>query len=288
MRIALLLGVWLAWAPARAANLAPLRADLPVDLSLTAGGGALWLGSELLFKGALAPSRCRWCDADAAGRDTLDGFDRTLRDALRWKNPATADALSNVGAFGLVPLVALGGVALAGHRDGAELSTVGTDLLVIAEAAVLAQDLNQAVKFAAGRERPFVHAMDPAEKSLTAHPDDNNLSFFSGHTTWVFALATAAGTVSAMHGYRATPWIWAGGLTLATAVGVLRVGADKHYATDVLMGALVGTAFGVGVPLLFHRPPPAGRAPMPGAGQALAMSLSPERGGLSMSVGGHF
>jgi membrane-associated phospholipid phosphatase len=30
------------------------------------------------------------------------------------------------------------------------------------------------------------------------------------------------------------------------------MGADKHYLTDVLVGALAGSAFGVGVPLLLH------------------------------------
>jgi membrane-associated phospholipid phosphatase len=30
------------------------------------------------------------------------------------------------------------------------------------------------------------------------------------------------------------------------------MGADKHYFTDVLTGAVAGSLFGVGVPLLLH------------------------------------
>jgi membrane-associated phospholipid phosphatase len=30
------------------------------------------------------------------------------------------------------------------------------------------------------------------------------------------------------------------------------MGADKHYLTDVLVGAAAGTLFGVGMPLLLH------------------------------------
>jgi membrane-associated phospholipid phosphatase len=224
-----------------------------VEASLTGVGAALWISSELLFKHQLAPASCRWCDRDAAGNDTLNGFDRGIRNALLWSNPHTADVLSNVDAFALMPLLALGGTALAAHHDGAD-GNIGSDLLVISEAVVLAQDVNQTVKFAVGRERPFVHAMPPNLKPFTAAPDDNNLSFFSGHTTWAFSLATAAGMVCSLHHYKLAPWVWALGMTFATSTAYLRIAADKHYATDVLTGALIGALFGAVVPLL-HRPP---------------------------------
>ncbi|HLZ44405.1 MAG TPA: hypothetical protein VKQ05_01850 [Gemmatimonadales bacterium] len=56
-------------------------------------------------------------------------------------------------------------------------------------------------------------------------PDgSDNQSFFSEHT----ALAAAS----------ATGWTFGIGLTLGTGYG--RMAADKHYATDVLVGASVG------------------------------------------------
>ena len=36
------------------------------------------------------------------------------------------------------------------------------------------------------------------------------------------------------------------------AVAYLRIGADKHYFSDVTLGALVGSAIGIGLPMLFH------------------------------------
>jgi hypothetical protein len=42
------------------------------------------------------------------------------------------------------------------------------------------------------------------------------------------------------------------GLALATAVGVLRIAADRHYATDVLLGAGVGLLSGWLLPWLLH------------------------------------
>jgi membrane-associated phospholipid phosphatase len=37
------------------------------------------------------------------------------------------------------------------------------------------------------------------------------------------------------------------------ATGYLRIAADRHYATDVLAGAAVGTGVGLGWPLLVLR-----------------------------------
>lgn len=110
------------------------------------------------------------------------------------------------------------------------------------------------MKFTVGRERPFVHVLPADEKSRTAHPSDNNLSFFSGHTTLAFAVATSSGTIASMRGYRLAPAVWAAGMSLAALSGYLRIAGDRHYLTDVLAAAAVGSAFGVGVPLLFHAP----------------------------------
>jgi membrane-associated phospholipid phosphatase len=129
------------------------------------------------------------------------------------------------------------------------------DALVIVQAAILAGDVNQLVKFAFRRERPFVHALpDASARANTADPADNNLSFFSGHTTLAFTLATAVGTVATMRGYKFAPFTWPILLPIAAFTGYLRIAADKHYATDVLTGAVVGSAMGLAIPWVFHRP----------------------------------
>ena len=103
-------------------------------------------------------------------------------------------------------------------------------------------------------KRPFVHALPESEKDGTAHPSDNNLSFYSSHTSMAFSMAVAAGTVATMRGYRAAPYVWALGVPLAFLAGYLRVAADRHYLSDVLVGAAVGSAFGALTPWLMHRP----------------------------------
>jgi membrane-associated phospholipid phosphatase len=82
---------------------------------------------------------------------------------------------------------------------------------------------------------------------------DEDLSFYSGHTSESVSLAVAAGTVASIRHYRLAPLVWATSLPLALATGYLRIGADRHYFTDVLTGALVGAAIGFLVPYVFHR-----------------------------------
>jgi membrane-associated phospholipid phosphatase len=239
-------------APARAEERPQLRYDTAIDGTVTIAGGVLWVASEIL-KGSLGPAECRWCDRNADGTDSLNELDAAARRALRSEAPHAPNLASNALGFVALPTLLLGSDALVARRDG-RFSEWPADVLVISQAVVLAGDLNQLTKFVFARERPFVHALPPDQKGATTQPSDNNLSFYSGHTTLAFAFATATGTVATMRGYGAAPAIWAIGLPLAAFTGYLRIAADKHYLTDVITGALVGTAIGFGVPYVFHRP----------------------------------
>lgn len=224
------------------------------DGLITGVAGVLWIGSEAVFKDQLVPKTCRWCDRSADGVDTLNGLDRWGR-GVAAKTPEGRDrwdTWSNVVDFGVLPVGVLGAQYLLGSASGAPPRYFAQDATIIIESVVIASVVNQGVKFAVGRERPFVHVLPEDQKGLTEHPNDNNLSFYSGHTNMAFAIVTAAGTVSELRGYKNRWLIWAVGLPAAASVGLLRMGADKHYLTDVLVGAAAGTLFGVGVPLLLH------------------------------------
>jgi membrane-associated phospholipid phosphatase len=224
------------------------------DGAITSAAGVLWIASEAFFKKDLSPKTCRWCDRSADGTDTLNAVDRwgrglgadTAEGRKRW------DTWSNVGGFGVLPVGVLGAQYLLSSGSGAPLRYYAQDATIIVETVVVSSLVNQVVKFSVGRERPFVHVLPEDQKGLTEHPNDNNLSFYSGHTAMAFSLVTAAGTVSELRGYKNRWLIWAVGLPVATSVGLMRMGADKHYFTDVLTGALAGSVFGVGLPLLLH------------------------------------
>ncbi len=219
----------------------PLRYDLRRDGAIAGTALAFWVGTEL-SKERLAPSACRFCGTNA--------LDAAARDALVWGHDGHARRASDVLAFGILP-AALAGHQLLAARGAGDGKEGLVDLLIVAEAAALAATLNQIVKLSVGRQRPFVRYGNWAGPSREPDPDDN-LSFYSGHTTLAFALASAAGTVSSMRGYESTPWVWGVGMTAAATIGWLRIAGDKHYLTDVLVGAATGTAAGVLLPRLLH------------------------------------
>ena len=47
-----------------------------------------------------------------------------------------------------------------------------------------------------------------------------------------------------------TPYIWASSLLIVSAVGCLRYAAGQHFPTDVIVGAVVGSAIGYLIPLI--------------------------------------
>jgi len=240
---------------ARAEGVRQLRHDTRVDVAVTTVGGMWWITSELL-KPALVPEKCRWCYRAEDGTDLLNPYDGWMRSTVVWKNTAAADTASNIVAFIVQPGVTMGLSGLAAAYDQA-FGGFPLDALLIAEATILAGDVNQLAKFAFARERPFVHFLPRAPigiRELTDSPSDDNLSFFSGHTTLGFALAASAGMISTLRGYRLAPVVWATGLTMAVSVAYLRIAADAHYFSDVMTAAVVGSVIGIGVPLLFHSP----------------------------------
>lgn len=222
-----------------------LHFDTKEDLAVTGAAGAVWV-AEALLQSQLAPAQCRWCDRNPDGTDSLNGFDAWGTRHLIWSHRDTAGTLSNITIVAL-PLGIAGIDWAMAREDGAERDTL-EDLVMIAESATIAGALNEGTKYLAGRQRPYAHLAGETGPS----PADDNLSFYSGHTTLAFAVATSAGTIASLRGYTHAWVVWAVGMPVATAIGYFRVGAAKHYLTDVLTGAAVGGAIGAAVPLIFH------------------------------------
>jgi membrane-associated phospholipid phosphatase len=246
-----------------AARAAPhdLRHDLRVDVPLTAAAATIWIGTELA-KESLAPDACRIC----GGNPLDDG----TRNRLVWDRRDLARHGSDLLAFAVLPVAAFGHSALAARNAGASREAL-LDALVIGEAVALAASVNQVVKFAAGRQRPFVR-FENFDATDRPRDPDGNLSFYSGHTSLAFSTVAAAATVASLRGYRSAPWVWGVGLAGAAGVGYLRIAADKHYLTDVLTGAVLGTVVGIAAPRLLH---PRERSGDAESGGALSMSVVP-------------
>ncbi len=110
-----------------------------------------------------------------------------------------------------------------------------------------------------GRRRPYSKgcAQDPeyAYQCTSPQPGDT-ASFYSGHTNMSFTSAA----LTCMHHLElelyghpvADGSICALAMGTSMLTGVLRIRADKHWASDVWVGALQGTVTGFGVPWLLH------------------------------------
>jgi undecaprenyl-diphosphatase len=104
-------------------------------------------------------------------------------------------------------------------------------VLAILTASLLA---NQIIKPLVGRQRPFEHV--ERLEVIGGRPDDS--SFPSGHSATAFAGALVLTRL--VPGAQAVWW------TLAAIVAFSRVYLGVHYPLDVLAGAIVGVACGIG------------------------------------------
>lgn len=131
----------------------------------------------------------------------------------------------NGWAAGLVS----GGTLVAGLATGDEqLTGVGKRL---AATVIVAGGAVTITKFLVGRSRP-----DAGEGSSSYHPFTGGTSFYSGHTTSAFALATALSME--IHSPYATAVLF----TTAGLAGYSRMYDNKHWLSDVAAGAVLGIA----------------------------------------------
>lgn len=254
-----------------------LRHDWALDGAVAGTAAVLWIGSEFFFKHSLAPRECRLlCERDPDGLSTVNSWDLQAR-AVRWapENRRTAALISDALVYLILPAT-VGGLQYYSAAGSAPPGGVWVDYLLIAQAAAMAQVVNQTVKFLVGRERPYANEQTLADRLANAG-DDDWLSFYSGHATFALSLTVAAGTVAQLRGYKHAWLLWSVAVPLALSVPYFRMAADKHYLSDVVIGSVLGAAFGVVVPLLHGRASPAA----PPEQGAVSFAASP--GGIMIS-----
>lgn len=134
-------------------------------------------------------------------------------------------AMGNGAAFALVS----GGTLLAGWATGDEALTRTGERLVATLA--LAAGVVNVTKFIVGRSRP-----SDDEGALSFHPGTPGSSFYSGHTTMAFAMATALS--NEIDHTAATVILY----SAASLAGYSRMHDDQHWFSDVVVGAVMGVA----------------------------------------------
>ncbi|MGE0871469.1 MAG: phosphatase PAP2 family protein [Kofleriaceae bacterium] len=207
-----------------------------VHLSIATAGGAAFLVSETVLKPTLAADHCRWCDPP--------GIDASVRDALVWSDVDRARTWSNITGYVSAPALSLGVVTALALAEDPSWARLIDDTVPILETVAVSQVVTQVLKFAAARQRPFVHYAGAA----TAASTDDNMSFYSGHAALAFGMVTSAGMVLHRRGSRLEWLMWGAGIALSASTAYLRIAGDKHYFTDVVTGSVVGVAAGLTIP----------------------------------------
>jgi membrane-associated phospholipid phosphatase len=128
------------------------------------------------------------------------------------------------------------------------------------EAVIFAQVTTGILKGVLGRARPFATGDTvPRDFKLGGgFSNSDRTSFPSGHTTTAFAAAAAVTSEARRHWPDRWWSTWLLGTTMyggATMVGIARMYHNKHWASDVVMGAAIGTVSGYKVVDYSHANP---------------------------------
>lgn len=171
-----------------------------------------------------------------------------LQDSTTQANRFVHHAATGLELFTSPGAYVIGGSLYAVGRIGhypriADLGLHGTEAIVVATV------ITGALKGAAGRARPFVVSdTNPRNfKFGRGFTKAQYTSFPSGHTSTAFAAASAVTAETARWWPHSTWYIAPVMYGGATLVGLSRMYHNKHWASDVVLGAGIGTFSGIKV-----------------------------------------
>ena len=201
--------------------------------SAVVGGAAHVLGTRMH---PLSPAEIAALDAHSINRWDRPAVENASERARRWSD------------FGLHSSLLLPAFLVADERMRDHGRTLA---LMYLQTMTAVGAVTELAKVSFKRVRPYAYAVGPTSRL----PIDARKSFFSGHTSASFAGAVFFAKVYSDFNpdSRWTPAVWAASLALASSVAYWRVAAGKHFPSDVMVGALVGSAVGYGIPALHKR-----------------------------------
>jgi len=206
--------------------------SVPRDLGITFAAGAAVV-VPYAFASAFITPRCP-CDPRE-----VNSFDRG---AIGRSSKGTAVASDLTAGLALLMPVVLDYLDVGWSKSFRE------DAGVLAQTTAINAALVTFAKYVVQRPFPGTYA---GEAGLVSSPRGYR-AFYSGHTALAFAaLGATAMTVTRRHGGSAWPWIVM--VTVGGSVAAEMVASGRHFPTDVIAGAVAGTATGIVIPLLHYR-----------------------------------
>ena len=142
---------------------------------------------------------------------------------------------------------------IVGQAVGGNVKNMFTLGLMYVETITLTSEVTSLVKTLAQRKRPYLYStkLSMEEKAAILGHNVTN-SFFSGHTSMAFTSAVfLSKTITDIYGKSLlSKSVWIASLSVAGLTGFLRYESGRHFPSDVVMGALAGSAIGYLVPVL--------------------------------------
>jgi hypothetical protein len=226
-------------------------AEIPqpkLDSATIKANKKLFTGRDLVMAGAFAATTVMFFPIDKQ-------IAKELQDESVQANRFFADAASGVEYIASPGAYFIGGglYVLGRAAKMPRVADLGWHGL---EAVVLGEWTSMLLKGTLGRARPLVSNEKPHDfKFGRGFGESRFRSFPSGHTTTAFAAASAVTDETTLW-WPGSTWI-VGPLMYggATLVGLSRMYHNRHWASDVALGALIGTFSGKKVVLASHSNP---------------------------------
>lgn len=194
-------------------------------------------GGDYFIAAALATTAALLIPADASIAREFQRSGPQSSSAIR----GTAEGLEAIGSSGAV--IFGGSLYVAGlvsRKRG--VADMGWHTL---EAIAISTQATTALKGLFGRTRPYAASGDAQDFDLGGgFGESTRRSFPSGHTSMAFTFASVLAGETAHRWPRAHKYLAPLAYAAATGVGLARMYNDKHWASDVALGAAIGTLSG--------------------------------------------
>jgi hypothetical protein len=247
------------------------------------GGALAGIGALVLFAGRPSAARPYRNPFDAALRDALNAQTRKGRDHAR--------LVGDVGFRILNVYPYFDSLLIAGLVHGSGDTALQTSL-INTESLAIAGFVSIGFERLIGRARPSAEecARQPGYERFCGDADRYS-SLLSGHTAIAFA---GAGLVCAHHGnlpLYGQPGDTAACMTafgLAISSGVARIVNDRHWSSDIVLAAALGTTAGYVLPVVLHYTPYSGasgsRGTIRGPRVGIVPSFGPGQATLELTI----
>ena len=222
------------------------KQELPVGGWDVVAAGALGVATVVVQFGVPNPSVAKWSST---------GFDDWVRGGLRISSESGRTAAAITSDFFVYTLAAapfINAFFVAGWEH--ERMDVAWRLAALdAETLLTVTFVTLSLQKLTARERPFVKECQINPSLSECSIGGKYASFPSAHTSVAFA---AVALECFHHGFLDTTHTgWGAAVcpvtaVVATGTAVLRIAADRHWATDVIAGAVLGGALGYAIPAL--------------------------------------